>query len=163
MSRNQSFRDLPNSGVKRMNAATNSQKSSHWEETFILVFYRLLQAVRIHKDNNDLVKGCLLRLFKQTLAQLDIGGGHYDFRLRGAILHPRREAANPEAPGSFIQGPARLLSDPGAARTAIPSCIRGCRSGADSDFRSPADPLCQPEGTRSLAATKTDRKGYQLG
>jgi HD-GYP domain-containing protein (c-di-GMP phosphodiesterase class II) len=54
-----------------MNAVKNSQKSSPWEETFILVFYRLLQAVRIHEDNNDLVKGCLLR-FKQTLAQLDM-------------------------------------------------------------------------------------------
>jgi HD-GYP domain-containing protein (c-di-GMP phosphodiesterase class II) len=54
-----------------MKAVKKGQKSSSWEDTFILVFYRLLQAVRIHKDNNDLVKGCLVQ-FKQTLAQLDL-------------------------------------------------------------------------------------------
>ena len=54
-----------------MKAVTKGQKASSWEDTFILVFYRLLQAVRIHKDNNDLVKGCLVQ-FKQTLAQFDL-------------------------------------------------------------------------------------------
>jgi hypothetical protein len=52
-----------------MKAVKKNQKSSPREGTFVLVFYRLLQAVRIHKDNNDLVKRCLVQ-FKQTLAQL---------------------------------------------------------------------------------------------
>jgi len=41
-----------------------------WEETLFQNLYRLIQAVRIHQDNNQLVKVCVERL-RQTIAGLE--------------------------------------------------------------------------------------------
>jgi len=42
-----------------------------WEETLLQNLYRLIQAVRIHQDNNQLVKVCVER-FQETIARLKL-------------------------------------------------------------------------------------------
>ncbi|MFQ5917715.1 MAG: HD-GYP domain-containing protein, partial [Candidatus Binatia bacterium] len=53
-----------------MSSPQENPKSPAWAETFFLVMYRLIQTIRIHKDNNDLVKASLSH-FKQTICKLD--------------------------------------------------------------------------------------------
>jgi len=47
-----------------------SQNTFPWEENFVLSLYRLIQAIRIHNDNNELVKEAL-RQFKQLISRVD--------------------------------------------------------------------------------------------
>jgi HD-GYP domain-containing protein (c-di-GMP phosphodiesterase class II) len=42
-----------------------------WEETLFQNLYRMIQAVRIHQDNNQLVKVCVER-FKETISKLQL-------------------------------------------------------------------------------------------
>jgi HD-GYP domain-containing protein (c-di-GMP phosphodiesterase class II) len=46
-------------------------KATTWEEALFQNFYRLLQAVRIHQDNNQLVKMCVER-FRETISKLKL-------------------------------------------------------------------------------------------
>jgi HD-GYP domain-containing protein (c-di-GMP phosphodiesterase class II) len=45
-------------------------EATTWEETLFQNLYRLIQAVRIHQDNNQLVKVCVER-FRETMAGLE--------------------------------------------------------------------------------------------
>lgn len=42
-----------------------------WSETLFLGLYRMIQTVKIHKDNNQLVKSCLAK-FKQIISRADM-------------------------------------------------------------------------------------------
>jgi HD-GYP domain-containing protein (c-di-GMP phosphodiesterase class II) len=46
-------------------------EATTWEETFFQNSYRLIQAVRIHQDNNQLVKVCVER-FQETISRLKL-------------------------------------------------------------------------------------------
>ena len=54
-----------------MTLAAKTAGTSAWEEMLIQNFYRMIQAVRIHKDNNQLVKVCVER-FRQTISRLSL-------------------------------------------------------------------------------------------
>ncbi len=48
-----------------------TQKSASWEESLFLALYRTIQTLRIHQDNNQLVRICLSR-FKQIVSQMEM-------------------------------------------------------------------------------------------
>jgi len=54
-----------------MTLAAKPVGTSAWEETLIQNLYRMIQAVRIHKDNNQLVKVCVER-FRETISKLNL-------------------------------------------------------------------------------------------
>ena len=49
------------------------QMSASWEESLFLALYRTIQTLRIHQDNNQLVRICLTR-FKQVVSQMEMDG-----------------------------------------------------------------------------------------
>lgn len=52
-------------------AAGPPEKQSTWEEALFYDLFRMIQAIRIHQDNNHMVKLCLAA-FQETLARLDL-------------------------------------------------------------------------------------------
>ena len=52
-------------------AADPVDRQSTWEEALFCDLFRLIQAIRIHQDNNQLVKLCLAA-FQETIARLDL-------------------------------------------------------------------------------------------
>ncbi|UCB47854.1 MAG: HD domain-containing protein [Deltaproteobacteria bacterium] len=48
-----------------------NQESASWEESLFLALYRTVQTLRIHQDNNQLVRICLTR-FKQIVSKMDM-------------------------------------------------------------------------------------------
>jgi HD-GYP domain-containing protein (c-di-GMP phosphodiesterase class II) len=54
-----------------MTLPAKTVEESTWEETLFQNLYRLIQAVRIHQDNNQLVKVCVER-FRETLSRLKL-------------------------------------------------------------------------------------------
>ena len=53
-----------------MSLPAKAGEAATWEETLFQNLYRLVQAVRIHQDNNQLVKVCVER-FRETMAGLE--------------------------------------------------------------------------------------------
>ena len=74
----------------------NSQKSPSWEESFVLSLYRLIQAIRIHKENNELVKKVLGNL-NQIISQIELDDdltvlvSEGRFYIRGERLQYRKD------------------------------------------------------------------------
>ena len=56
-----------------MTLAARTAEATTWEETLFQNLYRLIQAVRIHQDNNQLVKVCVER-FQDNMATLNLEG-----------------------------------------------------------------------------------------
>jgi HD-GYP domain-containing protein (c-di-GMP phosphodiesterase class II) len=54
-----------------MTLAAKTAKATTWEETLAQNLYRMIQAVRIHQDNNQLVKVCVER-FQESIARLKL-------------------------------------------------------------------------------------------
>jgi HD-GYP domain-containing protein (c-di-GMP phosphodiesterase class II) len=54
-----------------MNYLEKSQKTFPWEEMFVLSLYRLIQAIRIHEDNNAVVKDVLGK-FRQIISKTEL-------------------------------------------------------------------------------------------
>src|SRR4030042_1693207 len=54
-----------------MTLPAKTVEASTWEETLFQNLYRLIQAVRIHQDNNQLVKVCVGR-FRETISRLKL-------------------------------------------------------------------------------------------
>ena len=54
-----------------MTLSTRTAEATAWEETLIQNTYRLIQAVRIHQDNNQLIKVCVER-FRETISRLKL-------------------------------------------------------------------------------------------
>jgi HD-GYP domain-containing protein (c-di-GMP phosphodiesterase class II) len=52
-----------------MRVDATHQRPMTWEESLVQAFYRLLQTVLIHRDNNQLVKTCL-QIFHETLLKM---------------------------------------------------------------------------------------------
>ena len=48
-----------------------NQESASWEESLFLALYRTIQTLRIHQDNNRLVRICLTR-FKQIVSKMEM-------------------------------------------------------------------------------------------
>ncbi|MBW1920828.1 MAG: HD domain-containing protein [Deltaproteobacteria bacterium] len=81
-----------------MSESGKFDRSPAWEEKLFQVLYRLIQTVRIHRDNNELVKLCLSD-FHDTVAKLDIEDelsimiSDGRFFVQGERLHYRRQIA----------------------------------------------------------------------
>jgi HD-GYP domain-containing protein (c-di-GMP phosphodiesterase class II) len=54
-----------------MSLPAKTAEATTWEETLVQNLYRLIQAVRIHQDNNQLVKVCVER-FRETVSRLKL-------------------------------------------------------------------------------------------
>jgi len=54
-----------------VNLPAKTGEATTWEETLFQNLYRLIQAVSIHQDNNQLVKVCVER-FRETIAGLEL-------------------------------------------------------------------------------------------
>ena len=54
-----------------MSLPVKTGEATTWEESLFQNLYRLIQAVRIHQDNNQLVKVCVER-FRETIAGLEL-------------------------------------------------------------------------------------------
>jgi hypothetical protein len=52
-------------------AAPPLEMQSTWEEALFYNLFRMIQAIRIHQDNNQLVKLCL-SAFQETIARLNL-------------------------------------------------------------------------------------------
>ncbi len=48
-----------------------SQKSASWEESLLVALYRTIQTLKIHQDNNQLVRVCLTQ-FKQIVSKMEM-------------------------------------------------------------------------------------------
>jgi HD-GYP domain-containing protein (c-di-GMP phosphodiesterase class II) len=88
-----------------MSHASQSEQDRFAEERFLILFFRMVQVLRLHDDNNDLVKVCLSALNKTASAVLTerelsvviLEGGYY---VQGRRVHYHRKT------GQFIR---RLL------------------------------------------------------
>lgn len=79
-----------------MNRPEKNPKTSPWEESFVIGLYQLLQAARIHKDNNELVKAGLVN-FKHLMSQVEFADeftmvvSEGRFYIRGERLQYRKD------------------------------------------------------------------------
>lgn len=76
--------------------AQKRMKSLTWEENLFLALYRVIQAIKIHQDNNQLVKSCL-RQFRETISHKTMEGdltiliSEDRFYIQGERLHHRKQ------------------------------------------------------------------------
>jgi len=75
-----------------------SRDPAPWEEMLFRAFHRLVQACRIHQDNNELVKVCLAQ-FVEIISRVNLGDelaiviSEGRFYVRGEKLHQRKSTA----------------------------------------------------------------------
>ncbi len=81
-----------------MSLPAKTAEATTWEETLLQNLYRLIQAVRIHQDNNQLVKVCVER-FRETDLQTEAGDRAEALDLRRSVLRSDGKAPLPEGTG----------------------------------------------------------------